>query len=247
VYLVGAGPGDPDYLTAKALRLLQTADFIFHDDLISPEILALIPHATHLTSVGKRCGHTKTSQDQIHTLLINAAKAGRTVVRLKSGDPLIFGRCGEEMAALRQAGIDFEVVPGITAAFGAAAGARIPLTDRGVASKLVFLTNHSCAGKSAPDWKGVLSDDATVVIYMPGSDYERVTARLQAAGLSAETPCLLVSQAACPREQRHATTLADLPKSPRAKANAKFNCISSTKLRAAPGANFTQSLTHHRV
>src|SRR2546422_3943738 len=142
VHLVGAGPGDPDLLTVKALRLLRTADIVFHDDLVSPQILGLIPAGTHVESVGKRCGHTSVTQQQIHSLLINAAREGWEVVRLKSGDPLVFGRAGEEMEALRQAGIDFEVVPGITVAFGAAAQARIPLTDRRLASKIVFLSNH---------------------------------------------------------------------------------------------------------
>ena len=214
VYLVGAGPGDPDFLTVKALRLLRTADIVFHDDLVSPEILDLIPADTHVENVGKRCGRASITQDQVHSLLINAAKEGWNVVRLKSGDPLIFGRAGEEMGALRQAGIAFEVVPGITAAFGAAANAQIPLTDRGLASKIVFLSNHCCAGKTLPDWKEAVSKDATIVIYMPGADYEGLAARLRAAGLEAKTPCLLVSHATSAQQQVYPTTLADLAKTP---------------------------------
>jgi uroporphyrin-III C-methyltransferase len=216
VYLVGSGPGDPDLLTVKALRLLRTADIVFHDDLVSPQILSLIPAAIHVESVGKRCGHISVvTQQQIHSLLINASREGWTVVRLKSGDPLVFGRAGEEMEALRQAGIDFEVVPGITAAFGAAAQARIPLTDRRLASKIVFLSNHCCAGKVVPDWRDSISRDATILVYMPGADYEGLTAKLRAAGLEAQTPCLLISQATSAQQRVHPTTLADLAKAPR--------------------------------
>ena len=214
VYLVGAGPGDPDFLTIKALRLLRTADVVFHDDLVSPEILALIPTGTHVESVGKRCGCASTTQHRIHSLLVSAAMQGWTVVRLKSGDPLIFGRAGEEMEALRRAGIDFEVVPGITAAFGAAAQARIPLTDRRLASKIVFLSNHRCAGKTSPDWKDAVSNDATIVVYMPGADNEGLAAKLRAAGLEAKTPCLLVSRATSEQQQVHATTLTNLAGAP---------------------------------
>lgn len=212
VYLVGAGPGDPDLLTVKALRLLRTADIVFHDDLVSPQILGLIPASIHVESVGKRCGHTSVTQQQIHSLLINASREGWEVVRLKSGDPLVFGRAGEEMEALRQAGIDFEVVPGITAAFGAAAQAQIPLTDRRLASRIVFLSNHCCAGKTVPGWKDAVSKDATILVYMPGADYEGLAAKLNAAGLEAQTPCLLVSHATSAQQQVHPMTLADLAK-----------------------------------
>src|SRR5215510_6018270 len=121
VYLVGAGPGDPGLLTVEASRLLQIADVVFHDDLVSSAILALIPGQVHVENVGKRCGHARIGQQQIHSLLINAAREGWTVVRLKAGDPLVFGRAGEEIEALREAGIECVIVPGITAAFGAAA------------------------------------------------------------------------------------------------------------------------------
>ena len=214
VYLVGAGPGDPDLLTVKAFRLLRTADIVFHDDLVSPQILGLIPCGTHVESVGKRCGQASVTQQQIHALLINAAREGWEVVRLKSGDPLVFGRAGEEMEALRQAGIEFEVVPGITAAFGAAAQARIPLTDRRRASKVLFLSNHHCSGKALPDWKNVISNDATVVIYMPGADYGSLANRLCASGLEPQTACLVVSDASSAQQQIHPATLAKLPKLP---------------------------------
>src|SRR5262245_1859795 len=191
VYLVGAGPGDPGLLTVEASRLLQTADVVFHDDLVSPEILALIPEQVYVENVGKRCGHVRVCQQQIHSLMINAAREGWTVVRLKSGDPLIFGRAGEEIEALRDAGIECVIMPGITAAFGAAARAGIPLTDRRLASKLVFLSNHQCAGKSLLDEEGAVSGDTTALIYMPGSEYEELAARLCEWGFDLETPCLL--------------------------------------------------------
>jgi uroporphyrin-III C-methyltransferase len=213
VYLVGAGPGDPGLLTVEALRLLQMADAVFHDDLVSPEILALIPSETYVESVGKRCGHASVTQQQIHSLLINAAKEGWTVVRLKSGDPLIYGRAGEEIEALRSAGIEYAIVPGITAALGAAARAGIPLTDRRVASRIVFLSNHQCAGKPLFDWKGTLSDDTTALIYMPGNDYEGLATRLCADGLAPETSCLVISQATT-KQKVHPTTLANLPDAP---------------------------------
>lgn len=214
VYLVGAGPGDPGLLTVEALRLLQTADVVFHDDLVSREILALIPAETYVESVGKRCGQAAVTQQQIHSLLINAAKEGWKVVRLKSGDPLIFGRAGEEIEALRSAGIAYAIVPGITAALGAAARAGIPLTDRRLASRIVFLSNHQCAGKPLFDWKGALSEDTTALIYMPGTDYEGLAARLCEDGLAPETPCLVISQATT-TQRAHPTTLANLADVPR--------------------------------
>ena len=215
VYLVGAGPGDPGLLTVEASRLLRSADIVFHDDLVSPEILALIPEQVYVENVGKRCGQARVGQQQIHSLMINAAQDGWTVVRLKSGDPLIFGRAGEEMEALRAAGIEYEVVPGITAAFGAAARAGIPLTDRRIASKVVFLSNHQCAGKNLFDGEDTLSADTTAVIYMPGSDYEELAAWLCERGFDPETPCVLVSHATTVHQQAHFARLANLANAPR--------------------------------
>jgi len=214
VYLVGAGPGDPGLLTVEAARLLQSADVVFHDDLVSSQILEMIPERVHVESVGKRCGRARLAQHQIHSLMINAAKEGWKVVRLKSGDPLIFGRAGEEIEALRYAGIEYEIVPGITAAFGAAARAGIPLTDRRLASKLVFLSNHQCDGKDPFDWKGALAPDATALIYMPGSDYDGLAARLIEEGLDADTPCLIVSRATTAEQQVHAARLSTLAEAP---------------------------------
>ena len=215
VYLVGAGPGDPGLLTVAAMRLLQTADVVFHDDLVSSVILELIPERVHVENVGKRCGHARVAQQQIYSLMINAAKEGWTVVRLKSGDPLIFGRAGEEMEALLAAGIEFEVVPGITAAFGAAARARIPLTDRRLASKLVFLSNHQCAGKSLFDCKGALAADTTALIYMPGADLAGLAKCLGEEGLAMDAPCLIVSRATTAEQQVHAARISTLATAPR--------------------------------
>ena len=147
VYLVGAGPGDPELLTLKALKLLKSADVVLHDDLISAEILAFIPSSTEVQNVGKRFGQKRISQTEIHALMVQNALLGLQVVRLKSGDPLIFGRAGEEMEALRKAGIEFEIVPGVTSAFGAAANAQIPLTHRQVSSAVVLVTGHHAGSR----------------------------------------------------------------------------------------------------
>ncbi len=143
VYLVGAGPGDPELLTLKALRVLRTAEAVLHDDLVAPEILKLIPSVAQIYNVGKRCGDEKQSgKSEIHGLMVALARSGLRVVRLKGGDPLIFGRAGEEIEALRRNDIPFEIVPGVTSALGAAAAAGIPLTHRRASSALVFITAH---------------------------------------------------------------------------------------------------------
>ena len=220
VYLVGAGPGDPELLTLKALRLLRAADVVLHDDLVTPEVLALIPPTTRAHNVGKRCGRKSISQEEINALLAAYASDGLTVLRLKGGDPLIFGRAGEEIDALREAGIEFEVVPGVTAALAAAAAARIPLTDRRLASKLIFLTARRCGGKTLVDWRGIASLNATLVIHMPGDNYGALAAELCGAGLSGQASCVVVSRAATPEEQIHRTTLDKLPQAPRLPAPA---------------------------
>jgi uroporphyrin-III C-methyltransferase len=201
VYLVGAGPGDPELLTVRALRLLETADVIFHDDLVPEEVLALAHRHALVTSVGKRCGRPRITQQGIHALLIESARAGQSVVRLKSGDPLIFGRASEEIAALRAAKVAFEVVPGVTAALAAGAALGVPLTDRKSASKLIFCTGHHATGKdSTPLWSGPLPEDATLVIYMPGRDTARIARELAAAGVAQDMPCCAISHAATSRQ-----------------------------------------------
>jgi uroporphyrin-III C-methyltransferase len=210
VYLAGAGPGNPELLTLRSLRLLQTADVILPDDLVSEEVLALAHAGAEITPVGKRCGQPRITQAEIHCLMIEAAHAGRSVLRLKSGDPLVFGRAGEEIAALRGAGIPFEIVPGISAAFAVAATLQTPLTDRTAASKLILATAHHAAGKVqlAPTWTGAFPEDATLVIYMPGRHFRTLADDLIGSGIAPETPCVAVSRATTREEQVHATTLA---------------------------------------
>jgi uroporphyrin-III C-methyltransferase len=215
VYLVGAGPGDPELLTLKALKLLKSADVVLHDDLISPKILAFIPSSAEVQNVGKRFGQKKVSQSEINGLLVQNALLGLQVVRLKSGDPLIFGRAGEEIEALREAGIDFEIVPGVTAAFGAAANAQIPLTHRQVSSAVVLVTGHHAATDEFADWPAKIPTDATVVVYMPGYNYVSTAQQLLRAGVTATTPCAILSQATLPNEQVHITTVKNLHTSPR--------------------------------
>ena len=212
VYLVGAGPGDPGLLTIRAHRLLQTADVILPDDLVSDAVLDLASPSAEIIPVGKRCGQPRITQAEIHVLLLHHALAGRSVVRLKSGDPLIFGRAGEEMAALREAGISFEIVPGITTAFAVAASLKTPLTDRTSASKLILATAHHAAGKLtlSPSWSGAFPDESTLVIYMPGRDFAALAASLIDSGIVPETPCCAVSKASTPEEKVTATTLAHL-------------------------------------
>jgi uroporphyrin-III C-methyltransferase len=213
VFLVGAGPGDPELLTVKALRLLQTADVILHDDLISSQILELAPRTAHVRSVGKRCGRKKILQEEINTLLIAYASFGLRVVRLKSGDPLLFGRAGEEIETLRKADVAFEVVPGVTSASAAAAALGASLTQRNKASAVVFLTSHQAAERST-EWKTYLHSGATLAIYMPGSDYAGTAANLVGAGIHIETPCAIVSQASTIHQQIHRTTVRELPVAP---------------------------------
>jgi uroporphyrin-III C-methyltransferase len=212
VYLVGAGPGDPGLLTLRALKLLQTADVILPDDLVSDEVLDLASPSAEIIPVGKRCGQPRITQAGIHELMLHHARAGRSVVRLKSGDPLIFGRAGEEMAALRDARIPFEIVPGITAAFAVAASLQTPLTDRSSASKLILATAHHAAGKLSltPSWTGAFPDESTLVIYMPGRDFAALAASLVSSGIAPETPCVAVSKATTSEEQVTATTVAAL-------------------------------------
>lgn len=214
VYLVGAGPGDPDLLTVKALRLLQTADAVLHDDLVSREILQLISPAARIYNVGKRCGPKKLRQEEINFLMIALADSGLPVVRLKSGDPLIFGRAGDEMEALRRAGILFEVVPGITSALGAAAAAGVPLTHRCTSSALVFLTAHHAIESDIANWSKLAGSGATLVIYMPGSNYSELGAKLQNAGVPADTPCAIISRATTPEQHSHLTTVSTLSQAP---------------------------------
>lgn len=211
VYLVGAGPGDPSLLTLRAADLLRTCDVILPDDLVSDEILDLASPTANIIPVGKRCGQPRITQAGIHALMLEHATQGSSVLRLKSGDPLIFGRAGEEMAFLRQHHIPFEIVPGITSAFAAAAALQTPLTDRTSASKLILATAHHAAGKLAlPSWQGAFPDESTLVLYMPGRDFTTLATDLIASGIPAHTPCVAVSKATTPDQFVTTTTLQHL-------------------------------------
>jgi uroporphyrin-III C-methyltransferase len=224
VYLVGAGPGDPELLTVKALRLLRAADVVLHDDLVTPQILQLISPTAEVQNVGKRCGSKTIRQEEINFLMVARAASGLQVVRLKSGDPLIFGRAGEEIDALRQSSIEYEIVPGITAALGAAAAASIPLTHRKISSTLVLTPGYRATEARATetrsietedaDWSRFASAESTLVVYMPGSNYAEIAGKLKAAGFAAETPCAIISRATTAEQQLHVATVADLHLSP---------------------------------
>ncbi len=209
VYLVGAGPGDPELLTLKAVRLLAAANVVLHDALVSDGVLALISSDAQVINVGKRAGQKLLTQDEINSLLVSYAQTRRTVVRLKGGDPTIFGRAGEEIEALRKAGIAYEIVPGISAALGAAAAAGISLTDRRVASQILFTTFSRGSDGSVMDW-GCVTSTTTLVLYMPGADYAEVSERLLAGGLSAALPCVIVSRASGSQQQVYWSSVARL-------------------------------------
>jgi uroporphyrin-III C-methyltransferase len=215
VYLVGAGPGDPELLTMKAVRLLQSAQAVLYDDLVAPEILNLIPRTAQLHNVGKRCGTKKIKQEEINFLMIALADSGLSVIRLKSGDPLIFGRAGEEIESLRKAGISYEIVPGVTSAFGAAASTNIPLTHRHISSAVVLLTAHQATGSEAANWSKLAASGSTLVIYMPGQNYTETATRLHDAGLSNATPCAVISRASTAQQKVHLTTIGELPHAPK--------------------------------
>jgi len=208
VYLVGAGPGDPDLLTVKAVRLIRTADVILHDDLVPQAILDYASPAAEIVNVGKRCGSKTITQDEINALMIEHARGNRSVVRLKSGDPLIFGRAAEEMNALAEAGIAFQVVPGITAAFAAAAAIGCSLTDRRSASNVIFSTGHHAQSHNESPLPEL--EDATRVVYMPGRDLSLLAQEWLQQGLPPDFPCAIVSRAAQPGQQVLCTTLAAL-------------------------------------
>jgi uroporphyrin-III C-methyltransferase / precorrin-2 dehydrogenase / sirohydrochlorin ferrochelatase len=210
VWLVGAGPGAADLLTLRAQRVLQEADVIVHDALVPETVVAMGRRDAERIHVGKRKGRHSVSQEEINALLVREAQAGRRVVRLKAGDPLVFARAGEEMAALRAAKIPFEIVPGVTAALAAAAEAEIPLTLRGVASSVVFATGQDAAGETLPDWAGLALSGATVAVYMGRSVAADVSRQLIEAGLAADTPVTLIENASLPERRHFAGTLSDL-------------------------------------
>ncbi len=210
VQLVGAGPGDPDLLTLKALRALQRADVILYDRLVAPAILDLARRDAELVPVGKAKGHHSKTQDEINALLLRHAQAGHDVVRLKGGDPFIFGRGGEEQAYLAARGIAVEVVPGITAAAGCAAAAGIPLTHREAAHAVTFVTGHGSAGEPELDWAGLASAGQTLAIYMGLSTAGVISRRLIEHGLEPGTPVAVIENGTRPEEKRAFGRLGDL-------------------------------------
>ncbi len=208
VYLVGAGPGDPELLTLKALRLIQTADVIVYDRLVSEDILDLIPEGAAKVDVGKRPNDHPVPQPDINRLLARLAENGSIVVRLKGGDPFMFGRGGEELMELAASGFPVEVVPGVTSALGCAAAAGVPLTHRGYASGVRYITGHRRANVDLDfDWDGLADPDTTLVIYMGLANIGEIAERLIAHGLSPETPVMAISNGTRLSERRLVTQL----------------------------------------
>jgi uroporphyrin-III C-methyltransferase/precorrin-2 dehydrogenase/sirohydrochlorin ferrochelatase len=211
VTLVGAGPGDPDLLTIKALRALQDADIVFYDELVSPEVLDRARRDAARIAVGRRIGKPGIGQDAINQLMIEAARSGQRAVRLKGGDPFVFGRGGEEIEALRQAGVAYSVVPGITAGLGAAAQFEVPLTFRHEALRITFLTAHKARDADTVDWSTLTDDKMTVVVYMGMTAASSVRAGLLAAGRSPQTPVGVFARVTRPDAQAAVGTLDELP------------------------------------
>jgi uroporphyrin-III C-methyltransferase/precorrin-2 dehydrogenase/sirohydrochlorin ferrochelatase/uroporphyrin-III C-methyltransferase len=212
VYLIGAGPGDPELLTLKAYRLIDQAEVILHDSLVDPRILRLARRGAKLIDVGKRCGGRSTAQAQICKLLVEEARTGAMVVRLKGGDPMIFGRATEEMDALDDAGIDYEIVPGITAATAAAASLRLSLTQRRIARSLHFLTGHGAeGGLPAHDWVSLTKSGGTLVVYMGGKVLGGLATHFIEAGMAPDMPAIAIENASLPTQRTIAGSIATLP------------------------------------
>lgn len=208
VWLVGAGPGDPDLLTRKAEKLIRAASVVFHDALVGPGVLALVPPETRLVSVGKRSGRHSKDQRTIDALLVAAALAGERVVRLKGGDPSVFGRSQEELAACRAAGVPVRICPGVTAASAAVASLGTSLTLRGLARRVTFVTAHTRAGQALDlDWEALADPQASLAVYMGKQAAEAVAKGLLAAGLAGDTPVAMVENASLPTERQFHTRL----------------------------------------
>ncbi len=210
VYLVGAGPGAADLLTLRAARVLADADVVFHDALVHADVLAVASRAAKI-AVGKRCGKHSTAQRFINKRLVDAARSHRVVVRLKGGDPMLFGRAQEELDALRAAGIDVEVVPGVTAALAAAADLGVSLTRRGLSRNVAFVTPRVGEGEQPNDWAATVAQADTAVIYMGAGEAAAIAAALAARGAPASLPVAAVENASLPESRRWLTTLGALP------------------------------------
>ena len=211
VALVGAGPGDPELITLKAYRRLQHAEVLLYDNLVSPEIVDFCPCTAERIYVGKTAGKHSLPQDEICRLLLDKARSGRRIVRLKGGDPFVFGRGGEELDVLLNHGIDVEIIPGITAALGAAAAFGFPLTHRDHAQSCVFVTGHLKDHSIDLNWQGLAQPNQTLVIYMGIAGLDTISRELQRAGLPGRTPAALIYRATWPEQQIYPATLATLP------------------------------------
>jgi uroporphyrin-III C-methyltransferase len=249
VWLVGAGPGDPDLLTRKAEKLICAASVIFYDALVGPGVLALAPRSARLVPVGKRSGRHSKDQRSINDMLVDAALAGERVVRLKGGDPSIFGRSSEEMDALAAHQIPYHICPGITAASAAAASAGISLTLRGLARKLTFVTAHARAGEELDlDWQALADAKATLAIYMGKAAAAKISRELIQAGLCAGTPVLLVENASLPNERQFSTRLDLLPLSAKsALGDGPALLLIGEAVRQNAPNNFSESEQNERV
>ena len=240
VWLVGAGPGDPELLTIKALKALQAAEVVVHDGLVSDEILDLAPAGARRISVAKRKSRHSYSQDEINRMLVAFALEGLNVVRLKGGDPFMFGRGGEELEAARAAGVPCQVIPGVTAALAAGASAGAPLTHRGSAQAVTFVTGHAApkngegAGEPDLDWASLAKANQTVVIYMGLSMAEPIAERLMAAGRDGATPALIVENASRADERRVVVTLAGLADAARALSGPALLIVGEAMALAQP-------------
>jgi uroporphyrin-III C-methyltransferase len=212
VFIVGAGPGAVDLITLRGMQVLRQADVVLYDALVNPDLLSYAPPGSKQLFVGKRCGRHSMRQSEINRLIIAEAKQGKTVVRLKGGDPLIFARGGEEALACAAAGLDFEIIPGVSSALGAASYAGIPLTHRGLASSVAFVAAHGAGTGEIPDlsWKALGPRVDTLVIFMGASWLEAITSALMEAGMSSSTPVAVVSHATCEDQVTILGTLADI-------------------------------------
>ena len=207
--LVGAGPGDPELLTVKAVKALGMADVLVHDGLVDPRVLDLAPATALRISVAKKRNHHTLPQEAINALVVAHVQTGATVVRLKGGDPFVFGRGGEEVEAVRAAGLRVEVIPGVSAALGCAAGAMLPLTHRGLSSTVSFVAGQ-CKGLTEQDWTGLAGPDRTLVVYMGVATASAIADKLMADGLSPETPVAILERGTLPGARNLRTLLADL-------------------------------------